>query len=97
MTICCSQMQFYDLSSCWNQYPDLTGAFGKQYVISHDGKRDLAASEALNRTYHRTPDKAGIQPHAVPSTGLTQQFPNDCLYDHDERRTKYPRGVRRPR
>lgn len=65
-----------DLVACWDLYPDLTGAFGKQYVISHDGTRDLAASERLNQLYRRTAAEAGLQSHGW-EVGLSQQFPNN--------------------
>ena len=65
-----------DLSSCWKLHPDLTAAFGKQYVISHDGQLDSAASETLNKDYFRTPDREGLQP-AAWKCGLLRQFPNN--------------------
>ena len=65
-----------DLLACWDRYPDLTGAFGKQYLISHDGVIDLPASERLNQTYRRTSAQAGLQPNGW-EVGLSQQFPNN--------------------
>ncbi len=64
------------LVQCWKEYPDLTAAFGKQFILSPRGKVDLKASEVLNRTYCRTPPDAGLQ---EPSwrVGLSQQFPNN--------------------
>jgi glycosyltransferase involved in cell wall biosynthesis len=65
-----------DLLSCWDQHPDLTAAFGKQYAISHDGLIDLAGSETLNHDYLRTPDREGLQQRPW-EVGLLQQFPNN--------------------
>lgn len=65
-----------DLIGCWDLHPDLTGAFGKQYIISHDGVRDIPASERLNQLYRRTAAQAGLQPHSW-EVGLSQQFPNN--------------------
>ena len=65
-----------DLSACWELYPDLTAAFGKQYVISHDGVLDYSGSESLNRDYFRTDDREGLQP-AAWKCGLLRQFPNN--------------------
>lgn len=65
-----------DLIACWDLHPDLTGAFGKQYVMSHGGVIDLRASEELNRVYRRTPETAGLQPEPW-RVGMSQQFPND--------------------
>ncbi len=65
-----------DLAACWNSYPNLTDAFGKQYVMSHEGDIDLVASEGINRAYFRTTERAGLQLHSY-ETGLLQQFPND--------------------
>jgi glycosyltransferase involved in cell wall biosynthesis len=65
-----------DLLSCWDKHPDLTAAFGKQYVISHDGHVDLSGSEKLNRDYLRTSGREGLQRQPW-QVGLLQQFPND--------------------
>lgn len=65
-----------DLIDCWNTYPNLTAAFGKQYVASHDGTIDAERSRGLNAAYHRTPDRAGLQPVSW-EVGMLQQFPND--------------------
>jgi GT2 family glycosyltransferase len=65
-----------DLFTCWNAHADLTAAYGKQYVMSHDGIRDSEASVSLNNLYYRSPLNAGLQPHPW-MVGLTQQFPND--------------------
>ena len=65
-----------DLLACWDLHPDLTGAFGKQYILLHNGVRDLPASERLNQLYRRTSAQAGLQPHGW-EVGLSQQFPNN--------------------
>jgi glycosyltransferase involved in cell wall biosynthesis len=65
-----------DLLSCWDEIPDLTAAYGKQYVMSHNGDIDLNASAALNRSYFRTSERAGLQKNGW-EIGLLQQFPND--------------------
>jgi glycosyltransferase involved in cell wall biosynthesis len=64
-----------DLLGCWALHPDLTGAFGKQIIISSDGQEIPQRSEALNRTYRRTSELAGLQPRSW-EVGLSQQFPN---------------------
>ncbi len=66
-----------DLIQCWDSHPDLTAAFGKQYIISHEGVCDLPASERLNETYRRTSAQAGLQAHGL-EMALLQQFPNDA-------------------
>ena len=65
-----------DLERCWDKYPNLTAAFGNQYLISHDGTILEAESEALNPIYYRTSDREGLQPDWFP--GLTHQFPNNA-------------------
>jgi hypothetical protein len=65
-----------DLLSCWEKHPDLTAAYGKQYVMSHDGHIDLADSEILNRDYLRTPDREGLQQRPW-EVGLLRQLPNN--------------------
>jgi len=64
------------LTACWERHPELTAAYGKQLVMSDDGRTDHEASENLNRDYFRTGDRAGVQsPAWFP--GIAQQFPND--------------------
>ncbi len=65
-----------DLLCCWDAHPDLTAAYGKQYVMQHDGVVDTAASERLNAAYARSDSDAGLQQQPW-KVGLTQQFPND--------------------
>ncbi len=65
-----------DLAACWDLHPDLTAAYGKQYVISHDGSHDFVTSESFNAAYRRTSEDAGLQSRPW-MVGLTQQFPND--------------------
>ena len=65
-----------ELIACWDSFPDLTSAFGKQYVMSTDGIIDSKASDELNALYRRTASTAGLQ--ADPwRVGMSQQFPND--------------------
>jgi glycosyltransferase involved in cell wall biosynthesis len=64
------------LLGCWTHYPELTAAYGKQYVISDTGVIDERATEQLNADYKRTPATAGLQPRAW-EVGISQQFPND--------------------
>lgn len=65
-----------DLISCWQTHPGLAAAFGKQYLMAHDGTVDHLASERLNQRYRRTTATAGLQPHGW-EVGLSQQFPNN--------------------
>ncbi|HEV3481453.1 MAG TPA: glycosyltransferase family A protein [Candidatus Acidoferrales bacterium] len=65
-----------DLSACWERYPDLTAAYGKQHIMSDAGIVDLGESERLNADYFRTADREGLQEWSS-FPGLTQQFPND--------------------
>ncbi len=65
-----------DLLLCWREHTELTAAFGKQYVMSHDGVVDLPGSVGLNAAYFRTSERAGMQRNDW-EVGLLQQFPND--------------------
>jgi glycosyltransferase involved in cell wall biosynthesis len=65
-----------DLASCWDKHPDLTAAYGKQYVISHTGEIDHNGTVGLNSAYARISDRAGLQLRDW-EIGLLQQFPND--------------------
>jgi len=65
-----------ELLGCWERYPGLTAAYGKQIVISHDGVPDLKASERLNRSYCRSSEWAGLQKESWQA-GVRQQFPNN--------------------
>ncbi|NML30469.1 glycosyltransferase family 2 protein [Paraburkholderia antibiotica] len=71
------------LANCWQAHRELTAAFGKQYLITHEGKRLEAESEVLNRDYFRTPDAAGLQ--ATPANaGILRMFPNDAFMVRSE-------------
>lgn len=50
-----------DLASCWDDFPELTAAYGKQYSASEEGVINYPLSEELNRAYYRTPDREGMQ------------------------------------
>lgn len=77
------------LAACWDRHPDLTVAFGKQYITDAAGTVLPRESEALNRTYHRIPAHAGLQ--AVPAVaGLLRMFPNDAFMI----RTEVARAIR---
>lgn len=60
----------------WTHHPDIEVAFGKQYEADAQGRIDRAASERMNRAYHRTATAAGVQPLAG-RTGIVQMFPNN--------------------
>jgi hypothetical protein len=64
-----------DLYACWEKNPELTAAYGKQYLMSPDGVIADHASEKLNLVYGRTPERSGLQEKPW-EVGL-QQFPND--------------------
>lgn len=64
------------LLACWEQQPNLTAAFGKQYIINHDGHVLQKQSEELNRYFYRTQAYAGTALRPIESA-LVQQFPND--------------------
>ena len=64
------------LAACWEQAPNLTAAFGRQYVMDSQGQILVAESERLNAHYQRVSDNAGKQ--AVPAiSGLSRMFPNN--------------------
>jgi len=64
------------LDACWQTYPELNAAFGKQRVIADDGTPRPQATECLNRDYRRVPERAGRLP--VPAlAGIDQMFPNN--------------------
>ena len=52
-----------------------TAAFGKQCIISADGKPDERSSEALNKDFFRYAPYSGLQRSALESA-IRQQFPN---------------------
>jgi glycosyltransferase involved in cell wall biosynthesis len=66
-----------DLNNCWNLYPNLVAAYGKQYIISEDGVIDMKDSFNLNQLFFRTSDRAGLQNSSLEAA-LLHQFPNDC-------------------
>ena len=76
-------------------------SFGKQFIISDDGKLDQEASDKLNVLYSRTHDKAGIQSDILKSA-ILQQIPNngflvraECAkkVDHESLEKKYFDGA----
>lgn len=66
-----------DLDECWHKSPDISVAFGKQYLIAMDGRLMKDESESLNVDYFRTEQEEGVLPSAIKA-GLLQQFPNDA-------------------
>jgi glycosyltransferase involved in cell wall biosynthesis len=65
-----------DLDRCWSDIPDLTAAYGKQYIIAMDGAVLIDESENLNQCYRRISRFEGLQESSLKAS-LTQQFPND--------------------
>jgi glycosyltransferase involved in cell wall biosynthesis len=64
------------LAQCWDSHPNLTAAFGKQYLIDMAGNALVEASEQLNKKFYRTTEHAGYQASSLWSA-LVSQFPND--------------------
>jgi hypothetical protein len=62
-----------DLLSCWDEYPSLTAAYGKWYIMSHNGDVDLQASIQYNTAFSRIPERSGLQKNDW-EVGLIQQF-----------------------
>ncbi|MFD1874024.1 glycosyltransferase family 2 protein [Hymenobacter bucti] len=65
------------LHSCFVAHPTIDIAFGKQYVMSNDGRINEEESESLNKTYYRTAAYEGVKLSSLES-GFLQQFPNDA-------------------
>ena len=65
-----------DLDRCWQIEPDLTAAFGKQYLISMAGEILQKESEELNTIFYKTAETEGLQPSSIDSA-ILQQFPNN--------------------
>lgn len=65
-----------DLDRCWQIQPELTAAFGKQYLISMAGEILHKDSEELNINFYKTAETEGLQPSAIDSA-ILQQFPNN--------------------
>ncbi len=77
------------LVKCWDEAPDLTAAFGKQYVTNPQGQVIHGESDRLNATYQRVPENAGKQ--TVPAiSGLARMFPNNGYMV----RAEVARGIR---
>jgi glycosyltransferase involved in cell wall biosynthesis len=65
-----------DLSECWSKYPDLAAAFGRQQVISMDGKLLAQETERRSKSLNCTTDRVGLLKYPVEA-GLLQMFPPD--------------------
>jgi glycosyltransferase involved in cell wall biosynthesis len=63
------------LARCWDSHPNLTAAFGKQYVLDPNAEWSLEQSESFNRDYFRHEKEAGLQ--SPLQAAMRQQFPND--------------------
>lgn len=66
------------LAACWDKSPDTTIAFGKQEVITHAGVPSSKGSDAVNRDYYRTRDRAG-RLKSTFEAALLQQIPNNSF------------------
>ncbi len=65
------------LYNCFQQYPDIDAAFGKQYLMSDSGIVDEQGSVMLNQVFYRTHVYQGLKLSSLES-GFLQQFPNDA-------------------
>jgi glycosyltransferase involved in cell wall biosynthesis len=65
------------LFNCFQQYPDIDAAFGKQYLMSDSGIVDEEGSARLNHDFYRTQTYQGLRLSSLES-GFLQQFPNDA-------------------
>ncbi|WP_420996975.1 glycosyltransferase family 2 protein [Cupriavidus sp. 30B13] len=73
--------------------PEVVASYGKQFLMSEDGVRDIAGSEELNRVYSRTDPYAGAQRDTMEAA-IVQQFPNDCylVSSHAAKHVGYARA-----
>jgi glycosyltransferase involved in cell wall biosynthesis len=65
------------LYSCFIQFPDIGAAFGKQYMMSHNGNIDEHETKLVNKIFFRSDEFAG-QKLSPFESGFLQQFPNDA-------------------
>jgi glycosyltransferase involved in cell wall biosynthesis len=63
------------LTPCF-EVADVVVAFGKHIIINADGSENSTATEQVNRSFHRLPRNAGLQPDLL-LCALVQQFPNN--------------------
>jgi glycosyltransferase involved in cell wall biosynthesis len=56
--------------------PEVVAAFGKQYLITHEGQVLESESEALNLRFYKTEERGNCRQQPLWSA-ITQQFPND--------------------
>ncbi len=56
--------------------PSVVVAYGKQFLMDHDGNRDEVGTQELNHAYFRRPEFAGVQDNILIAA-LAQQFPNN--------------------
>jgi glycosyltransferase involved in cell wall biosynthesis len=64
------------LDGCWRENPGLVACYGKQYVISHAGSALPEATQAFDRSYMRSANRAGIQALKLWAA-LVEQMPPD--------------------
>lgn len=64
------------LKGCFQRNPELTAAFGKQYIIDAHDVVDSHESALLNQSYFRSPEREGLYQNGL-DVGILQMFPND--------------------
>ncbi len=65
------------LYACFIQFPEIDAAFGKQYMMSHEGVINESESSLVNEMFYRSDEFAG-QKLSPFESGFLQQFPNDA-------------------
>jgi glycosyltransferase involved in cell wall biosynthesis len=81
------------LDRCWRDHPGLIACYGKQYVIAHAGGDLPGATLDFDRSYHRTPDRAGLQPSKLWAALVEQMPPDGAMIDAAAARAVRFRGA----
>jgi glycosyltransferase involved in cell wall biosynthesis len=81
------------LDRCWREYPGLIACYGKQYVIAHSGGDLPDATLDFDRSYHRTPERAGLQPSKLWAALVEQMPPDGAMIDTAAARAVRFRGA----
>jgi glycosyltransferase involved in cell wall biosynthesis len=65
------------LYDCFFRFPEIDAAFGKQYMMSHEGVIDENETSLVNELFYRTAEFEA-QKLTPFESGFLQQFPNDA-------------------
>lgn len=65
------------LCNCFTNNPQISVAYGKQFIMTGDGTVSIKRSEGYNKSFYRTKEYEGSKLTSLEA-GMVQQFPNNA-------------------